>query len=374
MTRRWLTGIVLVSALGFAACGSDGDDAKSTATTSPAASATSVATDVGAAPTSATALDEGAATTTPAHDEAAATTAAPAADAYPITISHHFGETVIPAAPKRVVSLGYTEQDAIVAFGIEPIAARYAFGPDDDVFFPWAYAAAGASDPVILARAEVNIEQIAELQPDLIMAITAGLPEDEYDLLSAIAPVVVQPEGYLDFGTPWQIQTLQTGKAFGQQAEAEAMIAEVEAEIAAARVAHPEFEGLTVAVSGPTYSGEYPFHSSEDPRGRFFTDLGFVVPQELDDLAGDQFYGTLSMEEASMLDTDVLAFQAGSPDEKSAIEADTILAGLPVVKDGRSIFIEGSDYDAFQFVSVLSLPYLLENFVPKLADVAAKAA
>ena len=357
MTYRRLLLSVLVGAFGLAACGSDGGGAQSTATSTSTASTSS---------------PEQAPTTV--ADTEAPTTGEPAADAYPITIEHHFGETVIPATPTRVVSLGYTEQDAIVAFGIEPIAVRYAFGPEDDVFFPWADAAAGASDPVILDRAEVNIEQIAELEPDLIMAITAGLPEDEYTLLSNIAPVVVQPEGYLDFGTPWQVQTLQTGKAFGQEARAEAMIADIEATFAAARTAHPEFDGLTLALSGPTYSGQYPFHSSEDPRGRFFTDLGFVIPKELDDIAGDQFYGTLSKEESSMLDTDVLAFQAGSADEKAAIEADTILSGLSAVRDGRSIFIEGSDYDAFQFVSVLSLPYLLDSFVPKLAEVAAKAA
>ena len=67
------------------------------------------------------------------------------------------------------------------------------------------------------------------------------------------------------------------------------------------------------------------------------------------------------------LDTDVLAWQAGPPEEKAAIEADPILAALPVVQDGRAVFIEGSDYDAFQFASVLSLPYLLDSFVPKLA-------
>ena len=199
------------------------------------------------------------------------------------------------------------------------------------------------------------------------MAITGGLTQEQYDTLSEVAPVIVQPADYVDFGTPWQVQTLITGQALGQESEAEAMIAEVESAIAATRAEHPEFEGLTVAVSGPTYEGEYPFHSSADPRGRFFTDLGFVVPQELDDVAGDQFYGALSKENAALLDTDVLAWQAGSPEEKAAIEADPILAALPVVQDGRAIFIEGSDYDAFQFVSVLSLPYLLDTFVPKLA-------
>jgi iron complex transport system substrate-binding protein len=340
-TRRALAGIVVLGVT-IAACGSD-DGGADAADTTEAVSA-SVAT---AAPATAT--------------------SDAAASAFPVTIEHKFGSTVIPAEPQRVVSLGYTEQDSIVLFGVEPIAVRYAFGPEDDVFFPWADEAAGAAAPVILPRAEVNFEQIAALDPDLIMGVTAGLAQSDYDALSAIAPTVVQPAEYVDFGTPWQVQTMVAGTALGQAARAAEIVAEVEAQIEAARAAHPEFEGLSLALSGPSYEGEYPFHASDDTRTRFFVDLGFVVPEELDAIAGESFYGALSRERADLLDTDVLVFQSGSAEERAGIESDPILSALPVVADGRSIFIEGSDYDAIQFSSALSLPYLLESFVPKLA-------
>lgn len=342
----WAAGLLTVGLL-VAACGSD----DSTGATSTADAAT---------------------TTTPATTASPeATTAPPGAAAFPVTIDHKFGSTTIPARPTRVVSLGFTEQDAIVLFGVQPIAVRYAFGPEDDVFFPWADDAAGDASPEILARGEVNLEQIAGLDPDLIMAVTAGLEQTDYDALSKIAPTVVPPEEYIDFGVPWQVQTLVTGRALGQEARAAEVVADVEAQIAAARDAHPEFDGLTLALSGPSYDGEYPFHASDDPRTHFFVDLGFVVPQELDAIAGDQFYGYLSREQAELLDTDVLAFQSGSAEERAGIEADPILAALPVVAEGRSIFVEGPDYDAIQFSSALSLPYLIESFVPKLAELAA---
>jgi iron complex transport system substrate-binding protein len=96
-----------------------------------------------------------------------------------------------------------------------------------------------------------------------------------------------------------------------------------------------------------------------------------VVPRQLDDLAGDSFYGTVSRERADLLDADVLLFQAGSAEGRASIEADPILSALPVVAEGRSLFIDGSAYDAIQFSSALSLPYLLESFVPELAAVVA---
>ncbi|WP_156036205.1 iron-siderophore ABC transporter substrate-binding protein [Blastococcus sp. URHD0036] len=293
--------------------------------------------------------------------------------AFPVTIEHAYGETEIPEEPQRVVSLGYTEQDAILAFGVVPVGVRYAFGPEDDVFFPWADEAAGDAEPEILDRTEVSAEQIAALEPDLIMAVTAGLTEDEYETLSGIAPVVVQPAEFPAFGTPWQDQTLITGRALGQEERAEELVAEVEAQFEEVRAAHPELEGKTLTLSGPAYEGEYPFHASSDTRTQFFLDFGMVNAPGLDDIAGDEFYGTVSQEQAGLLDADVLFWQSGSDAERAEIEGDPILGSIPAVAEERDLFIEGSDYDALQFSSVLSLPYLLESFVPKISEVVSGA-
>jgi iron complex transport system substrate-binding protein len=337
MTKRTLPFALLAGALallGLAACGSSDDDEPTAGTPGTAAEA------------------EGEA-------------------AFPVTIEHKYGETTIEEEPERVVSLGYTEQDAILAFGVTPVAVRYAFGPEDDVFFPWAddLVDPDAGDPVILARAEVNVEQIAGLDPDLILAVTAGLTEEEYDLLSDIAPVVVQPEEHKDFGTPWQVHTEVVGLALGQPERADELIAEVEALFAEVEAEHPEFDGRTFVLSGIEYEGAYPFHASEDPRSRFFTDLGLSPKAELDEIAGTEFYGTVSKEQAAMLDADLLLLQAGSPEERVGIEADPIRRTIPAVANGHALIVDGASYDALQFASVLSLPYLLEEIVPEVAAI-----
>ena len=289
--------------------------------------------------------------------------------AFPVTIEHAYGETEIPEEPQRVVSLGYTEQDAILAFGVVPVGVRYAFGPEDDVFFPWADEAAGDAEPVILPREELDAEQVAVLEPDLIMAVTAGLTEAEYETLSGIAPVVVQPAEFPAFGTPWQDQTLITGQALGQEERAEELIAEVEAQFEEVKAANPDLEGRTVTLSGVAYEGEYPFHASSDTRTQFFLDFGMVVAPQLDEIAGDEFYGTVSQEQADLLDADVLLWQSGSDAERAEIENDPVLNSIPAVAEGRALFVEGSDYDALQFSSVLSLPYLLDSLVPKISEI-----
>ena len=57
---------------------------------------------------------------------ASGTSSAPEAPVgvFPATVTHEYGETTLEKAPERVVSLGYTDQDAILALGTVPVAIR----------------------------------------------------------------------------------------------------------------------------------------------------------------------------------------------------------------------------------------------------------
>lgn len=293
------------------------------------------------------------------------------ASVFPVTIEHKYGSTVIPEEPQRVLSLGFSEHDAILALGVEPIAVRYWFGDETDVIFPWAEEEAGDAAPEILNMAfgELNIERIAALNPDLILGIYSGITEEEYERLSQVAPTVTQSGEYVDFGEPWQEMTTTIGRAVGREARATELVAEVEASMAAAREAHPEWDGLDVAVA--TYaSTDLGFFASEDPRSRFFRSLGFEVPDELDEIAAGAFFGTVSHERADLLDRDILVWDQMAYVEggRQTIETDPIVGGLPAMEDGRVVYLEGDLENAFAFNSVLSLPYVLDNVVPLLEE------
>jgi iron complex transport system substrate-binding protein len=57
----------------------------------------------------------------PSTPTAAATSAD---DAFPVTIEHKYGSTEITARPERIVTVGLTEQDALLALGIPWPGAR----------------------------------------------------------------------------------------------------------------------------------------------------------------------------------------------------------------------------------------------------------
>jgi iron complex transport system substrate-binding protein len=292
-------------------------------------------------------------------------------DAFPVTIEHKYGNTTISEPPQRVVAIGYMEQDPLLALGVVPVAVRYWYGDAPNAIFPWAQDAAGGAAPEVLNMpyGNLNYEAILALQPDLISAVTSGITQEEYETLSQIAPTIAQSGEYIDFGMPWQETTRMIGAAVGKADEAEALIAQVEGLYADARAANPQFAGQTMVVA---YNyGEartYGYYTAQDARGRFFTDLGFVIPEELVEIAGESFYADISSERIDLLDQDVLVFLGLQFAEggREAIEADPLISQLEVVRDGRVVFIPAEYDDALQFSTVLSLAYALEGIVPEL--------
>src|ERR1700679_4233044 len=113
----------------------------------------------------------------------------------PLTITHAFGETTIAQPPKRVVSAGFTGQDDLLALGIIPVAVTNWFGDQPFGVWPWAQPKLGAAKPVVLNLDNgIQFKQISGLKPDLIVATDAGLDQDTYQKLSAIARPLAQPE------------------------------------------------------------------------------------------------------------------------------------------------------------------------------------
>lgn len=291
--------------------------------------------------------------------------------AYPVSIDHKYGTTEISEYPERIVTVGLVEQDTLLALGVTPVGTTEWFGEHAGAIWPWAadeHEGLGGAEITVLDTTDgISAEDVAALRPDAIIALYAGLTEDEYAALSQVAPTVAQPEEYPDYGIPWQETTHKVGLVVGQPAAADAIVEEVEAQIDEARAAHPELEGTTGAVATP-YEGIY-VYGADDPRTRFLQSLGMEVPDELLSQLGEEFGGDLSEENAELLDVDVLVWL--DPADAEGALGGPLYDGLAVHTEGREVLLDSYAEDglggATSFVTVLSLPYLLDGLTPMLS-------
>ncbi len=301
--------------------------------------------------------------------------AARAGDGFPLTVKHAFGETTFQSAPKRIVTIGWMTQDAVVALGIAPLAVpEQAWGGDENKLLPWLTAALKDKGMALPERInfdqDIPYEQVLALQPDAILAFYSGLTQEQYDHLSAIAPVAAYPDQ--PWANNWHDVTLATGQVLGQATEAQAIIDGINAQIDAAAAAHPQFKGKTFTF-GSLWVGDNGMnvYSTTDPRVQLMTQLGFVASPGVVELskAGGYFF-TVSFENLSTIDADiVILLDEGGPDSDALYEIDMVKRFKPVA-EGRMLRLKDKAFImATSAPSVLGLPWALEQLVPQLATI-----
>jgi iron complex transport system substrate-binding protein len=345
--RRWLVASLMVASLLLAACGGGQGEPVAQEPTTSATSATP--TDADTTPTDAD------------TDSQAA--------AFPVTIEHTYGETTIESEPERIVSVGFTEQDTLLALGVTPVAVRNWFGDKPHATWAWARDELGDAEPTVLAVGELDMEQIAAQDPDLIVGIFSGVTQQQYDRLSQIAPVVAQPEDYVDFGVPWQEQTRILGRATGRQDRAETLISELESRFESVRQKHPQFQGASGMV-GFLGGGNANYHlyGPQDLRARFMGALGFDIPHDVAQFVGEEFSAPVSRERLSLTDVDAMVWVVNDPAGREQLADEDLYQNLDVAQQGRDVFLKpnGRLAGALSFSTVLSLPYALDRLVPRL--------
>lgn len=291
-------------------------------------------------------------------------------DAFPVTVEHKYGETTIEEKPERIVTVGLTDQDAVLALGEVPVATTEWFGEQEGALWPWAQdqldELGGETPEVLDATDGVNIEAVAAQKPDLITAMYTDLTESDYEKLSQIAPVITQSDGYVDYGITWQEGTTQIGKAMGKADEAEALVAGIEDQLAAVAEENPDFDGAQGVVATP-YEGIF-VYGPDDPRGRFLTSLGFVLPEGLAKATGDEFGGNISEENAGLLDGDLIIWL--DPDDAEGDLGGPAYETFAVHTEGREVMLDSFNDPlgaATSFITPLSIPFLIDGLVPKMA-------
>ncbi|MCT2586357.1 iron-siderophore ABC transporter substrate-binding protein [Actinophytocola gossypii] len=282
------------------------------------------------------------------------------------TVETRFGQVTVPAEPKRVIALGWSDAEAALALGVQPIAAIDWMSVGGEGVGPWADGRYDES-PVLLDSQELDYERVHELDPDLILNTRSDNSQEQHEELSKIAPTVGAPADVIPYGTTWRQQMELVSAALGKKEEGDRLIAEVEDRLATVRSEHPEFEGKTVAV-GAYFNDQYGAYVRGDSRADLMESLGFTLKPQIQELAGESFYVDLSREQVGVLDADLtVVFPIGA--DASALKADRVLNQLPSAKDGRLVILEDQDLiTSFSSGSTLGTLYAIDNAVPLFAE------
>ncbi|MFD5425266.1 iron-siderophore ABC transporter substrate-binding protein [Streptomyces sp. NPDC127084] len=289
--------------------------------------------------------------------------------AFPVTVEHKYGSTTIDEEPKKIVTLGLSDQDAVLALGVKPVGAVDWFKEQPYGKWPWAKDKWGSTPPQVVGeRDEYNVEKIAALKPDLIIAQYSGMKKEQYDTLSKIAKVVAQPKGAEDYQADWKVMTKQIGKSLGKSAETEKLIAGVDARFKAVRDKHPEWKGKTVAVGEPYEPGKFSAFSPKDPKVIFLSEMGFTTSDAYRAALGKENIADLSVERLDVMEADRTVW-LGTPDTEKAMKADPLYKKTKVNQEKRDLFLPYDSPDigaALSFNTVLSIPYAIDQVVPML--------
>jgi iron complex transport system substrate-binding protein len=292
-----------------------------------------------------------------------------APDTGPVTINHAFGQTVVPSPPKRVVSAGFTEQDDLLAVGVVPIATTEWFGNEPFAVWPWAQAKLGGAQPTVLRIYDgIQVDQIAALKPDLIVATNAGVNEDTYQQLSAIAPTIPQ-SGAEPFFEPWKLQANTIGEAVFQADRMRSVIAGVDGRFAAVARKYPQFAGKKVfLLSGNTFWQDSVIAAIPSWKTEFLTQMGFVIPEGIAAYGRGDDRAYLDPDDPAPLDeADVLIWKTESQADIDALLAIPGIANLRATRENRNVFTNNEQAGAIAFCSPLSLPFVADQLPPLLA-------
>lgn len=303
-------------------------------------------------------------------------------EGFPVAIEHALGETTIEAAPERVATIAWGNQDVALALGVLPVGMdsqvwNWTSDADPGVY-EWTTAKIeelGGEEPVIFSVSDgTDLEAIADTAPDVILAAQSGISEEDYATLSEeVAPVVAYPE--IAWYTPWREQIALNAQALGLATEGEELVADLDQQIADA-TADAGFEGKTAAFffASPTDLSKVSLYTGGDPRTAFLADLGFDLPQSaLDAMAEGSFYEDFSAENADQLaDVDVIVTY-GDDTLLPALQAHPLWSTLPAVQAGAVVAVGGGDaFSAAVTPTPLSIPWVLEDYVAVLEEAAAK--
>ena len=293
------------------------------------------------------------------------------AGSFPVVIRHALGSTTIKQEPQRIVTIGQGATEALISMGVYPVGVEtYAWGADKDGYLPWnreAFEKAGRPLPALFAGGEqLDVEAIAELEPDLILAPWSGLTQKQYDQLTAFCPTVAYEKSA--WTTTWDGEIRMVAKALGRPSDGDKVISDLKKTLADTAAQHPRWKGITFSYIYTQGQGTLGIFRPTEQRVALISMLGLTVDPIVDTITANDGsdWALISLENADKLkDSDLIfTFHLDAATKKQAT-SQRLYSSIPAIK--RDSVVAPTDpqlVTAISMINPLTVPWSL----PRLTD------
>lgn len=294
------------------------------------------------------------------------------------TVGHRFGTTTVVGTPTRVVAASSQWLDALLQFEVQPVG-YLSVGPmgDERGLLPWESEVAAEAveldeSAATQIAAPLPEEQIASLQPDLVLGSLSISDQASFDRMSRIAPTIAAlGDGQVD---SWDAQVEILGRILGQEERARAIVDSTNTRIDALAARLPGLRGKTAVLSQFVFgTGQLVVVADPtDGASAVFARLGMTLPSKLVAEAGASGGRlVLSPERVDALTADLVVMlpNGGTTEDLMKLPG---FPELPSVQSGGMAIGDYATVTGFNTPSASSIRYSLERVTPQLESVAAQ--
>ncbi|HET7303707.1 MAG TPA: iron-siderophore ABC transporter substrate-binding protein [Segeticoccus sp.] len=294
---------------------------------------------------------------------------------FPVTIDSALGEATISEPPERVVTLGQGSTGTAIAMGHVPVGIeKYPWGSDQSGYLPWVHQAveeAGAKLPQqFTGGTELDIEAVAALEPDVILAPWSGITQQQYDLLSQIAPTVAYPDK--PWSTQWAEQIRIIGTALGEPTEAREEIAEIKDRFAQVREQNPGFAKHTFAYTYTNGPGTFGVYLKGEQRVEMLRKMGLELAPAVAKMPAQNgnWYAELGLENVDTVkDADLLFTWYMDGKSRRQLMKQPLYAGIPAIERGSVVAAKDHPFvTASSMINPLTVPWSIDRYVPMIHE------
>lgn len=300
---------------------------------------------------------------------------------FPMSITHRFGTTTLKARPSRIVALGTVEAETLVSLGVVPLSRPAA---DSTAWYRAGLRALPSSETsqTYDDGRPLTASVFTELEPDAFLAVGSRLGREEYESLSALAPVILAPDSVP--AEAWEPVTEFIAGVTGLKDAAAPLIAEVRQEVTDSVADYPGLKGATALfVSASSASGSDLILAVQGSApAEFFASLGLTAAPGLSSLgkglkeASARFpkgMVYLPRARAAELSADVMVVNVPSSDFNSYKANKALSKDFPDFGRGTVYVVSGDEAVALQRQSMRGAEWAARNVVPELAKAVFKS-